>query len=1468
MSESSEKLSKSISHNQEFTQKCPGYDRQHPELFISAYSGWLFRTSDELNVISKGIKPVQARGEFIRTVENNEELKDYLALFSIMPENLAKYREKGCTKQQWDDLSWTCQVWLNEQRTLVTNVKKEKYIRERLGHDRRQDLKREVAQTVKMGDPYKEMLELKTDCIEALGLKLNPESTSLDDLLETIEKQIKETDLKIDNLSRRIKQDQTYVEHHPDESIQQALDHWQCRKKLAVEKSRKNMLESVKINLDFNSNRISPNDSEAEVARQTKEKLSRAEKKLEDHISAVRSGKEVLDKEMTGERASIRNEVERLYAGLMPLLDKKAELQQNINIVEDFKRSKEQFREELLKQKRPAVIQKLKEEIARLQPKAILLESQGSPETWQMQIREIDRRKDDLNLKILNLSAKLKAMKEVYAEEIHDERAFEEKARRELEMLKTLPRVQKAINCYCSAYKSSFPFFLYVGNLIAGKGKKLSSCKDFLEGRETLIDIVTFAAELPLKGAGINDLEKCLPYDTGSMLVAFHLGLSFGFKVKGTDASVGVALEYKGGIQVGDYRDFSAISEFKLVGVGTVQVPKIIDITLKAELAKWKGGFVFQDQYHWAAWLAARWGHFYAKARACDIYLSERHLGSDYRPDENARAEIEELAKEYLNKNKDIQDIWQQISAYMQLNVLRTEALEFFKGGSLDFNVLTAKCGPGSASDPGPGLGGGLSLAKGTTKLFVNKNEGGRLVEYTGQYETWEAGIYWTCFGYTFRVDYFYCDNDPRQLNNGVVLNVSITPVPKTALWTRLATEILKALDPKDGKSIRQKAEEFISSISKGFITEALKRIPGSLADILMPFEKTKTLQIGLGVSEGHRIPAIWYYRTSMDFALNLATSIPLYYGIYIDAGASLTYNRTFTETLSWNTTGYVLYLYTGLRNRIEMDGPIVRKGSTLRPNELAGRELWKAYVAAHKDQLWHLFHTIGTGVSTGLTSGNLPLDELKVAKAKDAALQFIQQCRNESKKHATYILDPFLDVALGFATGMIPSTYGQVIAAAAKQGMKVKNEFVFKKVEESYNAILPSFQSWLEAEYDKLMEEEQSAYKKFMPVSKSESVFVSQDGDLSKHMGWSAILAHEASKGDEWSLKKSEARQLQRQTGKDMKVCLKCLGDVGNDFEEAVYRLSVAELPQEYWVKDEEVSSCPACGKSLSAGMFTSGKHHCRICGGVFCGDCCSSFKVPEWIDKKQIRVCKACRSIIATPSFRKMVSERKAPKPKAQRDFKPIPQQAAKPSVQQPPKPPLQQKPAAARPVKNEPPVREAIKPDVSAKQVFHDLQPDNFGYVLTAGHQKLLQQHNRREIRIYPDGNCLFSSLITQGVFKEPPSSTPKVREFRNHLSTLLHQGKLKIDDLSPTDSVETIAREIAVSGHYTGDAGELAPELISRALGIKLLIYNADGSTTPVGPEEQNWPIYHLIRFTTCIQRGQIEKKLHYHAAVPQ
>ncbi len=70
-------------------------------------------------------------------------------------------------------------------------------------------------------------------------------------------------------------------------------------------------------------------------------------------------------------------------------------------------------------------------------------------------------------------------------------------------------------------------------------------------------------------------------------------------------------------------------------------------------------------------------------------------------------------------------------------------------------------------------------------------------------------------------------------------------------------------------------------------------------------------------------------------------------------------------------------------------------------------------------------------------------------------------------------------------------------------------------------------------------------------------------------------------------------------------------------------------------WRDDNESQRCQGCKNAIELGFFTSGKHHCRRCGGLFC-DKCSSYKADLAValtgkdttakDVRNARVCKNC--------------------------------------------------------------------------------------------------------------------------------------------------------------------------------------------------------------------------------------------------
>ena len=59
-------------------------------------------------------------------------------------------------------------------------------------------------------------------------------------------------------------------------------------------------------------------------------------------------------------------------------------------------------------------------------------------------------------------------------------------------------------------------------------------------------------------------------------------------------------------------------------------------------------------------------------------------------------------------------------------------------------------------------------------------------------------------------------------------------------------------------------------------------------------------------------------------------------------------------------------------------------------------------------------------------------------------------------------------------------------------------------------------------------------------------------------------------------------------------------------------------------WLKDAEALSCVACSRDFT---LLRRRHHCRRCGGVFCGEC-SPHRIPllslGYIDA--VRVCANC--------------------------------------------------------------------------------------------------------------------------------------------------------------------------------------------------------------------------------------------------
>lgn len=66
------------------------------------------------------------------------------------------------------------------------------------------------------------------------------------------------------------------------------------------------------------------------------------------------------------------------------------------------------------------------------------------------------------------------------------------------------------------------------------------------------------------------------------------------------------------------------------------------------------------------------------------------------------------------------------------------------------------------------------------------------------------------------------------------------------------------------------------------------------------------------------------------------------------------------------------------------------------------------------------------------------------------------------------------------------------------------------------------------------------------------------------------------------------------------------------------------------YWMPDAAVTECTLCMVRFSV---TVRKHHCRLCGQIFCSSCCSANIPGEVVNKSGfVRACEPCAQLVGT--------------------------------------------------------------------------------------------------------------------------------------------------------------------------------------------------------------------------------------------
>lgn len=299
------------------------------------------------------------------------------------------------------------------------------------------------------------------------------------------------------------------------------------------------------------------------------------------------------------------------------------------------------------------------------------------------------------------------------------------------------------------------------------------------------------------------------------------------------------------------------------------------------------------------------------------------------------------------------------------------------------------------------------------------------------------------------------------------------------------------------------------------------------------------------------------------------------------------------------------------------------------------------------------------------------------------------------------------------------------------------------------------------------------------------------------------------------------------------------------------------------YWIPDAQAPKCMACGARFS---LITRRHHCRNCGGVFCGKCASKRRaVPERGYREMVRVCDACDTLLGggkmpisrtlDPSTLKLATGLR--KDKSPHSLV----HQAKPSGQHP-SPLLQQKPkqdplddgefvmiieesepskfSDTKPHKQEFLGHGGKSPEQGGLLIKGSSEPSKVsGYKLTPAHKERLVQYNREEESIPANGDCLFAALIAMGISDKPPATQPNIQDFRNKLSSAIRNGTVKTSDLPLTQSTTVIADNIKKMGHFgDDDAGQYAPLLIARFKKVVLHILKPDGGVSVILPEGKN------------------------------
>jgi hypothetical protein len=541
----------------------------------------------------------------------------------------------------------------------------------------------------------------------------------------------------------------------------------------------------------------------------------------------------------------------------------------------------------------------------------------------------------------------------------------------ELEWLRKFKVIDRSLRVYATLSNVSFKLLLAIGKLVSGAhcgpiGPITINALGFAGLIQKAISAEGVMAVLPITTSAVGIaasntvLSRIRAYDTGSFKFSLVLGVSGGIAVHGscTELTGGLALVYNAGFNVQDDRRFRTVCTLTVEAVGEMNISELLKTELKAVIIKDTTTMVFQDVYHWAAWLGQRWANIAAMVQGCKFFDITDKWGM---PSEMQRKHMLEVAAISM-ANHPRYEMLKDTMKYMNAPITRMHSSDL--AAELEGKVTAL----GVA-----GLGGMISRQEdpiyyrqftstdkgGTGKpTVIEKYKKGKQRFGNATFETPVAGFS-VAYDYSNIKEHANVDNEGEYHGltfalGGTDEKAGFSHVSDGGEGVRVTRWVKDYLEP-----LADKAQHLSSEVGKLFqsVTESsrlkyFEEISGtlSLCNMEMVFQRVELKNKKSEICLLYIRPIV---KKAFDARAKFETGVP---GLLIDLGIGANLQRTYNERLGTNTFGYVQTVFNGLMNISDFD---TKKEDNPRPEEAWGTTLWKGFVEQHDANLLQMLKNV-----------------------------------------------------------------------------------------------------------------------------------------------------------------------------------------------------------------------------------------------------------------------------------------------------------------------------------------------------------------------------------------------------------------------------------------------------------------------------------------------------------------------------